>query len=110
MRADQRSHHLRGRQPRGRDLVLELLASVLSDELPRPCVMMFDEPNEPDEYSLCEFWASARRWPLRRARALFISPPGKRQALDEMQNGGKRGRSGGAAPRAATHGLHARCR
>lgn len=48
-------------------LVLELLASVLSDELPRPCVMMFDEPNEPDEYSLCEFWASARRWPLRRA-------------------------------------------
>ena len=44
---------------------------------------------------------------LRRARALFISPPGKRQALDEMQNGGKRGRSGRGRglrkPKALTH-------
>ena len=39
-------------------LVLELLASVLADELPRPCVSMFAEPNEPDECTLCEFWSA----------------------------------------------------
>ena len=39
-------------------LVLELLASVLADELPRPCVAMCGEPNEPDECTLCEFWSA----------------------------------------------------
>ena len=39
-------------------LVLELLASVLADELPRACVAMCGEPNEPDECTLCEFWSA----------------------------------------------------
>ena len=50
-----------------RFLALELLSSVLSAELPLPMVSVCGAPDEPDECSVCEYVAAARRWPLKRA-------------------------------------------
>ena len=48
-------------------LVLELLSSILADELPRPMVSAFGAPDEVDECTPCEWLVAARQWPLRRA-------------------------------------------
>ena len=65
-------------------IVLELLATTLAAQLPKPLIRMLGEPNEPDEVGVCEWWSAVRLWPMSRALIVGLHLA---QALKHLHEG-----------------------